>query len=532
MRRPDVNLLELSAADAQRAWRLAHGLDLQLEGCQHAGCFAEQTLDTVVPWIMKQIGARAIHIRLVADGEIWKSMHYGADRGTLGDFMNAHPHAESDDGLICCLPLTLHDEDIGHMAASFDVPPGSPGGAVLLEVASQELDNVLFELRRARQRHRQVMEIGRHLQQHVLDSAIDSGVAFLAAQTGAAAHVVAYSEDQGDGAKKCCRVYRDGRPILTCYSGDGTPLGRLLGIEEAQSPHRILEAAGLEARSVGSARIETGLQGGGDHGVVLSTGPAGSVTGANLELLQNFAAALGQRLVDYHKDRRFLQQFFAPPTVSRLLSFTDYHRQFLSPRLQDVAMLYADITSFTKISEQILSTPEEVGQLIDHWSNGVVQLLFEHGGVFDKMVGDCVIGLFGTPFDDLTPAERVAGALEAALEIRRYTAALAGFPVVDKIRGSDLIPGLGVATGVNFGTVMVGTFGPDNAFTAFGREMNNTARLQGVAGYQEILVMGGARKVLASAGHPLDTTGGWGQPCEAAVKNVREPLRYFPFGLP
>jgi len=91
-----------------------------------------------------------------------------------------------------------------------------------------------------------------------------------------------------------------------------------------------------------------------------------------------------------------------------------------------------------------------------------------------------------------------------------------------------MIPGLGVATGVNHGTVMVGTFGPNNDFTAFGREMNNTARLQGVAGYREILVMESARKALKGSSHALDADLPWGDLCEASVKNVREPLRYYP----
>ena len=105
----------------------------------------------------------------------------------------------------------------------------------------------------------------------------------------------------------------------------------------------------------------------------------------------------------------------------------------------------------------------------------------------------------------------------------------AGVPAVDTIRRSDLVPGLGVATGVNFGRTMVGTFGPNHAFTAFGREMNNTARLQGVATFQEIVVMKSARDVLAANAHPLDKELAWGAVREATVKNVKEPLRFYGF---
>lgn len=524
----DSRLMNLSGDDAVRAWKLAHGLDLQLEACQHRGYTADRTMDEVAPWIMGRIGASALVIRLVGDGETWKALSYGEDPTALNRFAIESGDREIEDGLMCSLPLLMHDETIGTIAAQFPEDPGSPGGTILLEVASQELDNILYELRRARFRHVQVLEICRRLQHHVLDKSIDTSAYYLFEQIDAEAIVVAYREDQGEESGKSCRVYRDGAFERKYSVGDGSPIGTLFHQEENPSAHRILEVAGIRARSVGSARIEAGLTGSRDHGIVIATGPETSVTGSNLELIQNFAMTLGQRLVDYHKDRRYLQQFFSAPVVSRLLTYNDYHERFLSPRLQDVAMLYTDITSFTKISEQILSTPQEVGELIDHWSDGVVQILFEHGGVFDKMVGDCVIGLFGTPFEDDGPAERVANAITAAREISRYTSELAGKDVIDKIRGSDMIPGLGVATGVNHGTVMVGTFGPNNDFTAFGREMNNTARLQGVAGYREILVMESARKALKGSSHALDADLPWGDLCEASVKNVREPLRYYP----
>jgi class 3 adenylate cyclase len=146
------------------------------------------------------------------------------------------------------------------------------------------------------------------------------------------------------------------------------------------------------------------------------------------------------------------------------------------------------------------------------------------------MVGDCIIGLFGTPFADDSDAVKVARAIQAALAIQSYTANLTG-SLVDKVRQSDLIPGFGVATGVNFGPVMVGTFGPNHDFTAFGQDMNNTARLQGVAGFQEILVMETAYQLLGNIPQDLFGAWRWSDRLEAKVKNVKAPL-YFRQVLP
>ena len=46
---------------------------------------------------------------------------------------------------------------------------------------------------------------------------------------------------------------------------------------------------------------------------------------------------------------------------------------------------FADINSFTKISEQILEQPAAIAHFVDRWSAGAVDLLWQHGGVFDKI---------------------------------------------------------------------------------------------------------------------------------------------------
>jgi adenylate cyclase len=524
-----IDLLSLGGADAERAWRLAHGLDRELEACQKDGDSAARTLERVAPWILEAIGASGLAVRLSGAAGESETLVFGAEGAHLRACAAGEGPEESADGLLCRVDIEVDDESIGSMAASFVARPPSPGGAVLLEVAVEELDNLLYEIRRARFRHEQVIEIERRLKEHVLEQAIDQTALYLLEENGARGLVVAYTEETSDEPRRRCRAYLDGALLTFVASGDGTPLGALLGREGTPHIAAALAAAGLPIDHTASALIETGMAAAAEHGFIATTGPEASATGARVELLEHFAVALGQRLVDYHKDQRYLQQFFAPDVVSRLLQVRDYQAAFLTPRLRDVAMLFTDITSFTKISEQVLGGPDEVGALIDYWSEGVVDIVFRHGGVFDKMVGDCVIGIFGTPFDDFGEAERVANAIQAAFEIREYTGKLVGIPALDVIRESDLVPGLGVATGVNYGRTMVGTFGPNHAFTAFGREMNNTARLQGVAGFQEIVVMKSARDVLAAHGHPLDGELDWGAVREQTVKNVKEPLRFYGF---
>ena len=330
--------------------------------------------------------------------------------------------------------------------------------------SARNWNNLFYEFRRARLRHHQVIEIGKRLKTKVLDDAIDHAIAYVVAQTHLTGMVVTYCEDTQPPSKLCIRTYKGEALVQKCYQGDHTALGQLF----AHLPHppisNILNTAQLIGDAIGPAFIEIGLQEQAGYTMVCAASPPQTNTTTILELLEHLANALGQRIVDYHKDRRYLQHFFTPGDVSHLLSVGDYQQTYLSPRLQEIAMLFVDINSFTKISECVLDTPQEIGELVDQWSNGVVQVIYAHGGVFDKMVGDCIIGLFGPPFNKLSAPEKIAQAIRSALTISHYTCTLSGSEVIDKVCNSPLASGLEVAAAVSYGPVMVGTFGPNNDF--------------------------------------------------------------------
>ena len=239
-----------------------------------------------------------------------------------------------------------------------------------------------------------------------------------------------------------------------------------------------------------------------------------------LDLLDRFADYLRQRIVDFNKEWKHLSRNFPLATVRALLRHERYHDTFLSPQEHDVAIMYCDISGFTRLSEQILREPALIGKLIDIWSSQVVEFIWQSGGVFDKMVGDCIIGLWGPPFYARSPAQECLAALEAARQIQAYTCALTSHPKLPELHGAPIE--LGVATGLHYCSLFVGTFGPDDNFTGFSSGMNNTARLQGVATCNEILAMG-------SFVDTLEQPERFGPPMQAQVKNVAAPLVYHAF---
>lgn len=346
------------------------------------------------------------------------------------------------------------------------------------------------------------------------------------------------------GATEVLRRHLDLKTLALVYSPDGRPSsvdtafvhltedGEIHGVAGEDAVSRYLAAHGIEVLhgEVGELRQLLGDSGSFDNVLVNGLTEA-TVVGRlvvaveveelsthDRELFERFADYLRQRLVDFNREYQRLAYAFPPESVTRLLNESDYEKRLL-PAEQDVAVLYTDIAGFTRLSEQVLKEPSLIGRLVDHWGEAVVNILWKHGGVFDKMVGDCVIGLWGPPFFELSPAEACDQALKAAIEIEELTRNLYShdaLPQLETMEGE-----LGVATGINYCPMFVGRFGPDEDYTGFSSGMNNTARLQGVASRGEILCM---NNVLDALGD--DTEFKFSDWQEARVKNVAEPLRY------
>ena len=206
-----------------------------------------------------------------------------------------------------------------------------------------------------------------------------------------------------------------------------------------------------------------------------------------IDVIQIFTDCLRQRLVDFTREHSQLAACFPPLVVASLLKEPSYRERFLAPREAEVAVMYADISGFTKISEELLDSPALIGRLVNAWSDAVVQTIWATGGVFDKMVGDCIIGLWGPPMFDAHPRQQCERALEAARRVRWVSKMLPENPNFPEL--SHLAGHLGVSIGLNFAPLYVGLFGPNDNYTGFSSGMNNTARLQRLASRDEILCM-------------------------------------------
>lgn len=447
--------------------------------------------------------------------------------------------------------LDVAGRTFGTLAALAPTGSATPASelAALLHVAAEELDDYLAAVRNAREKQRLLREIHEELRHPIVSEGVRRAVGKIDDTVRFDLLIVIYhlEEDTQDSVHylvfrgtelEFATGERVARELDALLSESASASHSEVLIHNAELEHRRITGEQLDPLAVEDESeellrrlgyeeyLETLLIGGVEDGSAvgkLVVGSRRALTTYERDVFDLFADVLQKRCVDYSRTGRELHRTFGLPAVVRLLDQPDW-RSLLAPRAEEISILYADVSGFTRLSEQILRDPAKVGELIEVFSREAVRILWEQAGVFDKLVGDCVIGLFGPPFYDLSPAERALACARAAAAISRWTKhelPKSESPAIREIVAAG--EPLGVAIGINHCPVSVGMFGPNQDFTAFSPGMNNAARLQGLAVRDEVLVLEPMRALIeeacpAARFSPLAT---------GKVKNVAEPLRYF-----
>lgn len=400
--------------------------------------------------------------------------------------------------------------------------------ARLVETVAEELDTVLASVHTAIEKHRFLVDVSHLLSNRVFEAGMDGAVRALSEKVSIPGFLLLFRDAVESGALHY-RVYRNGQ-LESASNGRRHPL-----LDECirQNGRSLLSGTSDALRELlGDRRaLETVLiSGHGDAamlGKIMAWSGGDGFSAYTIDLLRLLAGTLSQRLIDYNRERIHLSQFFSPATIDALLAEPDYERRYLTPRAEEVGMLFADINGFTRICERVLERPERIGRFVDDWSTEAVRIVFRHGGVFDKMVGDCIIGLFGPPFFSGPPASRARAAVQAAVDIQRFTqTTMSAHPELARLSEVLGQEGLGVAIGVSLAVSYCGLFGPNRNYTSFSTGMNQTARLQSLGGFRETLVMERVKATLDESGDSERLGLPFGPLEEATVKNVAQPLRF------
>ncbi|HEY6461750.1 MAG TPA: adenylate/guanylate cyclase domain-containing protein [Polyangiaceae bacterium] len=525
---------ELSADTLRTLRRLGLEADRLIEGCLRDRLSLAALMGRFLPALEGWIGAKGALVTTRNEHLVEETYTFGEWSLLGGSDLHAAEERRAvvvGSGTSIWMRLCVAGAEVGRLAV---LVPGDRRGdetalGMLLDTLCAELDVVLSGVHLAAQKQRLTVEVEELLTDAVFDRGVDRAVQAIHGEIGLVDFSLVYRDEVERGryhyrtfhrgelrhASTVPRLRHDALDLALAARGDDLfdPDSRVLrdilrlpdGIEV------VLSTGMTNARRLGK--------------VVCCAGTVGFSAFA-LDVVQLMGEAMSQRLVDFNRERRHLAQFFAPPVIAELLNDPDYHDHYLTPREDTVAVLYADINSFTKLSEQVLEQPAAIAAFVDRWSAGAVEAIWDHGGVFDKMVGDCVIGLFGPPFFRDTPAERALAALMAAARIARFTVEMERDPPYQAIPQSGVVPGLGVAIGLNLCPMAVGIMGPNQDYTGFSSGMNAAARLQSLAGFRQAYGMESLCEAVRAADDEFVRRIRFGDVRETPVKNVKLPLRY------
>jgi adenylate cyclase len=147
---------------------------------------------------------------------------------------------------------------------------------------------------------------------------------------------------------------------------------------------------------------------------------------------------------------------------------------------KDVTVLFADIRSFTSISERMV--PEELVSMLNEFFTEMVDVIFRYNGILDKFIGDQIMAVFG-----ILPAQSGdphRDAIQSALEMQAFTQRLMR---TRRHLGKEVFE---IGIGINSGSAVVGNIGSRNRmdYTVIGDSVNVAERLQRFARGGQIIV--------------------------------------------
>lgn len=189
--------------------------------------------------------------------------------------------------------------------------------------------------------------------------------------------------------------------------------------------------------------------------------------GANDEIgdLTRSFTEMAQGLAEREKIKNAFSKFHSKDVADKILS----GELSLVGERKKVTIFFSDIRSFTSISEKL--EPEQVVELVNSYMTRMVRIIFAHGGVVDKYVGDAIMAVYGTPVSYGNDAVR---AVSAAIRMR---AELQRFNDSQSVNGKPVI---GIGMGMHTGDVVAGNIGsPERMeYTILGDNVNLTSRME------------------------------------------------------
>lgn len=453
--------------------------------------------------------------------ESWLSLVFGADKPSSLTLDNGT-------ALVCSV-LDCDGRQLGSLCFAF-----SPAGQLVdaealhqwVQAVAEQMDDFVADFQQNAAKQRIIETSTAALRSRVFEDGADQAFALLSEALGLEEMLFVYEDFEAVGMYRFrYRYYQNGRLCHDTYEKP-YPTQAIQGPETGLDD--LLDWATAHVMAKAGDLVVPLFFGGKTHviGKLVCHLLTDAFAKQRGDILRAFAECLTQRIIDYNREKRILSRSFRPADVRRLLREPDTQTRCLATRVADITILFADISYFTAISERILKDAQRIGRLINTWAKAVVEIIFNNNGVFDNLVGDCAIGLFGPPFFESSGERQTRDAVEAAVQILEFTIGLGqDFALEPLLQREGLGSRFCTASGIHRGPTCIGFFGPHKNYTGFSNAMNQTARLQSLAGSGQIGISSDAyplvKDMLGDKGYTVRG------PLHAAAKNVARPLTYY-----
>ena len=209
------------------------------------------------------------------------------------------------------------------------------------------------------------------------------------------------------------------------------------------------------------------------------TWPAMGVTTAYLvQTILTFYREERQRAYIHHAFDRYL----SPELVRRIAD--DPALLELGGVERDMSILFADIRSFSRISEKL--APNALINFLVKFLTPMTDLLLEHKATIDKYIGDAVLAFWNAPLDD---PDHHRNAARAALAMQERLSRLNRDMIA---LGDGSWPGeVKIGIGLNSGPCCVGNIGSERrlSYSLIGDPVNLASRLESLSKYYGVPIL-------------------------------------------
>ena len=167
--------------------------------------------------------------------------------------------------------------------------------------------------------------------------------------------------------------------------------------------------------------------------------------------------------------RELFEKRIAPDLFKRLLA--DPGIVDTAGEMRELTVMFADMVNFATLVDSM--EPRRLVEYQNDFLAALSKAVLANGGFVDKIIGDEIMALWGTPAN---PENHAVRACRAAIEIQRAVQAVAEKWVAKGERATR------ITVGIHSGEAIIANFGPPDhlQYTPMGANINIGARIEGL----------------------------------------------------